>query len=154
MTRLQSFLLGWTAGSLVLALAATVAHAEPIIDPAVAEWADWIGIDATDLQGAVYTTGLHVEDYLVAIGAVERAPVLYGGCPPLIVQTFGPYASKACAVAWCESNWIPTARGRLGEKGWFQIMPFWGDYSDPAANVRFAYELSRGGTDWRHWSCR
>lgn len=153
--------LRWVALILALTLAATLspAHAqsvEDVIAPEVEAWADYLGLDVLELAGAVNTTGLHPEDYLVAVGAVERAEQTTGwpGCPGIIVERFGATAEAACAVSWCESRWDPGALGRLGEQSYFQVHPLWGDYRNPEANVEFAYELSAAGTNWRAWSCK
>lgn len=140
-------------GAFVVASAyATTARADTLVDADVQAWADELDLDPLDLQGAVSTTGLDVEAYLVGVGHLAPpAPppaAAYGGCPALIVETFGPTWQKACAVAWCESRWVATAKGRLGERGYFQIHPVHGDYSDPPRNVAFAYQLSAGGTFW------
>ncbi len=79
-----------------------------------------------------------------------------GTCPHLIVETFGSAARAACAVAECESGFNWNATGAAGERGIFQIHPVHGAYSsyDPYTNVSYAYQLSRGGTDWGHWTCK
>lgn len=79
------------------------------------------------------------------------------GCPELIVQTFGERSPQACSVALCESTWRSWAISPDGQNvGYFQINRIWGAYAstDPEINVAFAYQLSRGGWDWSHWSCK
>lgn len=81
------------------------------------------------------------------------------GCPQLIIQTFGETAHAACSVSYCETRtrpWYVYSTGSRGEKGWFQIHPIHGANSsyDPETNVRFAYQMSRGGYDWSQWSCK
>lgn len=79
-------------------------------------------------------------------------------CPALIVETFGETAWAACRVAWCESTWRSWAISPDGQNyGWFQVNLIHGlgaSALDPEVNVAFAYRLSRGGTDWSHWSCK
>lgn len=66
----------------------------------------------------------------------------------------------AIRVARCESRLDRFAVGRAGERGLFQIHPIHFSWAqprrlfDPVWNSRIAYRLSRGGTTWRHWSCR
>jgi hypothetical protein len=78
----------------------------------------------------------------------------------VIRKTFGPHADEALAVARCESNLHTWATGAAGERGLFQIHPTWASKFDwhhaylPRVNARFAYYLSRGGTDWSHWTCQ
>lgn len=86
-------------------------------------------------------------------------------CPALIVDTFGVNAPAACRVARCESSWRADAVGAAGEVGWFQVHPIHfphlyatygadADLSSPTINTAYAYSLSRGGSDWTHWSCK
>ena len=86
-------------------------------------------------------------------------------CPAIIVETFGANAPAACRVARCESSWRVDAVGAAGEVGVFQIHPvhfphLYSTYGAAAnlasmeINVAYAYSLSRGGSDWTHWSCR
>ncbi len=83
-------------------------------------------------------------------------------CPAIIVATFGEHADAACAVAWCESRWQPGAVGDGGASlGGFQIQPRWHqwrvpgeDLLDLAVNVRAAWLISSGGTDWSAWTCK
>lgn len=98
---------------------------------------------------------------LVSIGILGPRPVLamdpMGGCPDLIIEVFGENAPAACSVAYCETGgtFDPYATGAAGERGWFQIHPIHGWYSsyDTMINTQYAYVLSKGGTDWHHWSC-
>ena len=84
------------------------------------------------------------------------------GCPAIIVETFGARADAACAVAWCESRWNPGAVGDGGASlGAFQIQPRWHqwrvpgeDLLDLTVNVRAAWLISSGGTDWSAWTCK
>ena len=52
------------------------------------------------------------------------------------------------------------ALGDAGERGLFQIHPVHFRWVDEARlfersyNARIAYRLSRGGRDWRAWTCR
>lgn len=68
-----------------------------------------------------------------------------------------PHATReaALAVAWCESSWRPDATGAAGERSLWQIHPVHRDSTyDPVGNARAALRISRGGTDWRAWTCR
>ena len=79
------------------------------------------------------------------------------GCPALIVETFGETAPQACRVAFCESTWRSWAISPDGANvGYFQINRIhgWVASTDPEVNVAFAYQLSKGGYDWSHWSCK
>jgi hypothetical protein len=68
----------------------------------------------------------------------------------------------AIRVATCETGGTldPRARGRLGERGLFQIHPVhfgWLDERrlyEPRYNARAAFRLSRGGRDWSPWTCQ
>lgn len=77
-----------------------------------------------------------------------------------IKQVFGIRAPAAIRVARCESRLYPRALGRAGERGLFQIHPVHFGWAqpwrlfDPVWNSKVAYRLSRGGTNWRHWTCR
>lgn len=78
------------------------------------------------------------------------------GCPEVILEMFGEASEAACAISFCETGgtFNEMARGRAGERGLFQIHPTWGANStfDPVANAAFAFELSKGGSQWsRHW---
>lgn len=78
-----------------------------------------------------------------------------------IRQVFGARAPAAIRVARCETGgtFDPRAVGRAGERGIFQIHPVHFGWAqprrlfDPVWNSRVAYRLSRGGRDWRPWSC-
>lgn len=79
-----------------------------------------------------------------------------------IRQVFGVRAPAAIRVVACETGGTFNARavGRAGERGLFQIHPVHFSWAQPARlfdpvwNSRVAYRLSRGGTNWRPWSCR
>lgn len=76
---------------------------------------------------------------------------------PLVASIFPAWAvSSALAIIQCESEGNPNATGAQGERGLFQIHPRWHPDStyDPEGNVRAAYRISGGGTDWGAWSCR
>ena len=62
---------------------------------------------------------------------------------------------RALAIAWCESRWNPNATGSQGERGLFQVHPWYhGDATyDPLGNVVAAYRISEGGTNWWAWTC-
>lgn len=78
-------------------------------------------------------------------------------CPEIIQAYFGEaHSEAACRVSYCESRWNPDAVSPGGHVGYFQISPIhgWHASTDPETNVAFAYELSKGGTDWSQWACR
>jgi hypothetical protein len=79
-----------------------------------------------------------------------------GGVYGLIQQIFPEWAwSKAYRVAMCESNGNAGATGSSGERGYFQIHPVHFDSTyDPVGNVRAAYRISSGGSDWSAWTCQ
>jgi hypothetical protein len=85
-----------------------------------------------------------------------------------IRQVFGARSPAAIRVAGCETGWTfyPRAVSRTGDYGLFQAN-YWAHHwrgesraefaarqFNLAYNVRWAYRLSRGGTDWRAWTCR
>jgi soluble lytic murein transglycosylase-like protein len=83
----------------------------------------------------------------------------------IAARHFGPNADAALRVAWCESRYDPFAVGAAGERGIFQIHPVhignlarlglsWDAMFDAEANATYAAYLSRGGTDWSHWTCK
>lgn len=84
------------------------------------------------------------------------------GTKAQICEVFGPRCAAALRVASCETGntFYPRSVGSAGERGVFQIHPVhfgWLDESrlwSPAYNARIAYRLSRGGTNWSHWSCQ
>ena len=82
----------------------------------------------------------------------------------VICQVFGAHCGMALRVARCESRLNPRAVSATGDVGLFQVnysahgwpgesfSEFRRRMSDVDKNVRYAYRLSRGGTDWyRHW---
>lgn len=83
-----------------------------------------------------------------------------------IRSVFGARAPAAIRVARCETGgtFNPNALGRAGERGIFQLHPVhrgwidrlygWHRMFEPLWNARAAYRLSRGGTNWRPWTCR
>jgi hypothetical protein len=83
----------------------------------------------------------------------------------LVLKTFPEETrERAARVAWCESRFRHRARNRWsGAAGVYQFLPStwrgrWNpwrarDVYDPQYNVWAAYVLSRGGTNWDHWSC-
>lgn len=77
-----------------------------------------------------------------------------------IRKVFGSKAPQALRVARCESHLNPRAVGSAGERGLFQIHPIHFRWAkprrlfDPRWNALVAYRLSRGGTNWSHWTCR
>lgn len=76
---------------------------------------------------------------------------------PLVASIFPARAvDTVLAVMWCESRGDPNATGAIGERGLMQIAPQWHPDStyDPEGNLRAAYRISSGGTDWSAWTCR
>ncbi len=75
---------------------------------------------------------------------------------PLVASIFPAWAvDTVLAVMWCESRGDPNATGAAGERGLLQIHPRW-HYDatyDPEGNLRAAYRISSGGTDWSAWTC-
>lgn len=79
-----------------------------------------------------------------------------------ICATFGNQCQKALSVAHCESRFVSTAVGGLGERGVFQIHPVhapklgpyggWDAMFNPEANIAFAYDLY-SAAGWAPWSC-
>lgn len=82
-----------------------------------------------------------------------------------IAYVFGAHASTAILVAWCESRLNPdTVSGWNGSVGLFQadyrshrkpgesFSSFRRRLTDVDRNLRFAFRLSRGGTDWTAWN--
>jgi hypothetical protein len=70
-----------------------------------------------------------------------------------------PNPRLAVAVALAESGGVPQALGDGGlSVGLWQIhLPSWPMYSheqmnDPVQNAHAAFVISKGGTDWRHWT--
>lgn len=91
--------------------------------------------------------------------AVFTAPAEAGQTTRAICKVFKRNCAAAVRVARCESHLNPRAVGRAGERGIFQIHPVhfgWarpGRLFEPRWNALVAYRLSRGGTDWGHWTC-
>jgi len=76
---------------------------------------------------------------------------------PLVASIFPAWAvDTVLRVMWCESRGNPNATGAAGEMGLMQIHPRWhADATyDPEGNLRAAYRISSGGTDWSAWTCR
>lgn len=78
----------------------------------------------------------------------------------------GADADELLAVAWCESNWQPYARGLRDERGPFQFLPRRGvwdytphgrlglDIDNPLVTIdAAAWAFARGPAWKRHWSC-
>jgi hypothetical protein len=74
---------------------------------------------------------------------------------PLVESIFGPGAAgRVLQIMDCESEGDPWATGAAGERGLMQIHPIHPDSTyDPEANLRAAYRLSLGGTNWDAWTC-
>lgn len=94
-----------------------------------------------------------------------------GSVQQMIVDKFGPYAKKALAVAWCESNYysnILNATPPDLSYGLFQInmygklgpkrreayhLPNNEALFDPMTNINIAFSMSSGGRNFSAWSC-
>lgn len=73
----------------------------------------------------------------------------------LVASVFPEWAvDTVLRIMDCESEGLPEATGRLGERGLMQIHPIHHDSTyDPLGNLWAAYRISSGGTDWAAWSC-
>lgn len=92
--------------------------------------------------------------------------------PHRIICTIFKHCQYAVRIASCETGgtFNPRARGRAGERGWFQIHPVHFGRTlrssagrvhvnpdrlyDPAYNTWVAWVLSDGGRNWTPWTCR
>lgn len=97
---------------------------------------------------------------MASAGVASVAASELDGCPEAVVVTFGDAAPTACRITWCEARWNNLAVGLAGEVSYWQIHPIHFHKYDRerlrddewyAAEV--AFEMSRGGTNWRPWSC-
>lgn len=88
-------------------------------------------------------------------------------CPQIVIDVFGNSSKPACAIAYCESQYRVSVIGDSGNAlGLFQIWPRFhqaradaifgagANLLDLEVNVRTAYVISSGGTDWSQWTCR
>lgn len=91
------------------------------------------------------------------------APTSRAYVKAVVCEVFGTRCAQALRVVRCETGgtFSPWAVGDHGaSRGLFQINEaHWGWVNEkrlfePAYNTLIAYRLSRGGTDWRHWTCR
>lgn len=86
---------------------------------------------------------------------------------PLVVSIFPAFAVEtAMRIMWCESRGDPNATGAAGERGLFQIMPYWhqpkadalfgsgANLYDPHINTVVAFVISDGGNNWNAWTCQ
>ena len=79
-----------------------------------------------------------------------------------VCDVFGSRCSSAMRVVACETGGTYDRRavGGAGERGLFQIHPVHFGWLDEGRlferryNARIAFRLSRGGRDWRPWTCR
>jgi hypothetical protein len=107
----------------------------------------------------------------VSVATSPRSESLYQGKQAslrAIRQVFGARAPAAIRVAGCETGWTFYARAvsRTGDYGLFQAnysahhwagesrAEFAARHFNLAYHVRWAYRLSRGGTNWRPWTCK
>jgi len=82
----------------------------------------------------------------------------------LVETFFGTNTDAALRVMRCESGGNEFAKNPSGASGLFQFMPstwewvmdeeYPGSVWDGMRNIEAAAILSKGGTDWSHWSCR
>ena len=82
----------------------------------------------------------------------------------LVETFFGANTDAALRVMRCESGGNEFANNPSGASGLFQFMPstwewvmdeeYPGSVWDGMRNIEAAAILSKGGTDWSHWSCR
>lgn len=82
----------------------------------------------------------------------------------LVETFFGANTDAALRVMRCESGGNEFAKNPSGASGLFQFMPstwewvmdeeYPGSVWDGMRNIEAAAILSKGGTDWSHWSCR
>ena len=100
--------------------------------------------------------------------AARYQPASRTGSIRAIRAVFGRTAPAAVRVAGCETGWTYDSRAvsRTGDYGLFQAnysahhwrgesrAEFAARHFNLYYNVRWAYLLSRGGTDWRAWACR
>lgn len=71
---------------------------------------------------------------------------------PLVAKYWpAPLVSKALWVMSRESGGNPLARSRTGAAGLFQLYPAPAGWSDPAINVRLAYQKYRSAGGWSPW---
>lgn len=82
-----------------------------------------------------------------------------------IICSYDWPCEEALAVAHCESRFVATATGSVGERGWFQLRPEFhqwradaaygpgADLYDPVVNTAAAYSLWTE-LGWQPWSCR
>ena len=90
----------------------------------------------------------------------ERTLVRNAETKRVVCRVFRARCGAAWRVVLCESRGNPRAVGGAGERGLFQIHPIhfrWAQphrLFDPTWNAKVAYRLSRGGTNWSHWTCR
>jgi hypothetical protein len=101
--------------------------------------------------------------YAAAEEAARAARPLRGGgggdgsggwCAESVLQPyFGANTWKAVKVCNCESGGRNVKNPNSTAHGPFQILgSVHGYYWDPPANIRYAVQLSRNGTDWSAWA--
>lgn len=132
-----------TAAVLLLTVASTTAYAEdnPPIPDDVQSVADNNGVDATDLAGAVNTTGLDPKTYLCKIdgvGCPKISPLNY----PAYIGANSRYGQRAVCVSRIETgSWTafynPIAVGREHAQSFFGWLPstFYSVSQGPLGNL-------------------
>lgn len=78
--------------------------------------------------------------------------------PKVIEMVFGPYATQAQRVAWCESKWYTGATNGQYQ-GMFQMgsseRRLYGHGSTPFEQAQAAYRyFVASGRDWSPWECK
>ncbi len=103
---------------------------------------------------------------MVAAGGARSESASRAESIRAIKLVFGPRAPAAIRVALCESRLYHRAISPTGDYGLFQAnyaahhwrgestRAFAVRHFNIAYHVRWAYRLSRGGTNWRPWTCR
>ena len=172
MARAMAFVGGLACG-LVIGTMVIVSHAadpDPDPGPQIAHAAELAGVDQTDLEGALHTTGLtNPYAYLRAVGELENPPSLP---PPVQASPANAPAVVSSATAECiiraESHGNPGAvNPRSGAAGLGQFLPTtWASTPqgraglsvfDPVANraaVNWMLSVGRGREFVTIWGCR
>jgi len=171
MARAMAFVGGLACG-LVIGTMVIVSHAaDPDPGPQIAHAAELAGVDKTDLEGALHSTGFtNPIAYLRSVGELENPPSLP---PPVRVSpASAPVAVSSSPVAECiiraESHGNPGAvNPRSGAAGLGQFLPTtWASTPqgraglsvfDPVANraaVNWMLSVGRGAEFVTIWGCR
>lgn len=103
-----------------------------------------------------------VQSALTPAPAIKETPeISYSGQSVerwrgLVASIFPGWAvDTVLRIMACESGGDPNATGSAGERGLLQIHPIHHDSTyHPEGNLRAAYRISAGGSNWGAWSCR